>query len=633
MVSDKHKYPLAFFSHSYDRDDSGINLFFWELLNKFRLCTAVYFPKNQSDPMDISYFEFMMRRCSCFVAVIPHRNDSPPYYCSPYQIFENSLALRAKKPRLIFVEQDLDQNIFGFQPDEICAFRRRKESLEQDKHKFEKKIETLSQRIHTFTSKDVGFKKPVRLLINIAQGTAYGSDIVKRIQNTVCSCGYSYQFKDPTHLQWDFLFIRELEECSVLISEIRPPYIRPDILGLAHGRCIPTIRICYLREDENVEQAAAAMHLSFDESNWVSRDSDEWPVIFSKYQIDEAMQPIIFWKTSKELEEKISEQLSKIKEKRLDLITREEATEYFLRKVGRRQGKVFISNANSQNNFVEKLKFRLTQHQDVVKYFHYKDEDAISIGTPNWLSKITEQIRTSDIFIAVIDSHYGPSKWCMKELEEAMKLYQKGELMLHPYIIEEGGALVESSLLKKLSKMQLGFIEDKENSEKINIIVENVRAFIENPVVLKTSSKVALKSISGLVQIFIAYASKDREQVEQLYQKLQEMGYKPWMDSKDILPGQEWNLSIQEAIQNADFFVVCLSQTAVNERGDFQKQIGWALDLWPEKLKNDTYVLPVLFEECEIPEKLKQFMWIELFHNNGWTNLLEAIRERIKKRS
>jgi hypothetical protein len=49
-----------------------------------------------------------MWRSACFVAVIPHRDDAPPFSCSPYQVFENGLAIRAKKPRLIFVEEGLD---------------------------------------------------------------------------------------------------------------------------------------------------------------------------------------------------------------------------------------------------------------------------------------------------------------------------------------------------------------------------------------------------------------------------------------------------------------------------------------------------------------------------------------------
>ena len=38
-------------------------------------------------------------------------------------------------------------------------------------------------------------------------------------------------------------------------------------------------------------------------------------------------------------------------------------------------------------------------------------------------------------------------------------------------------------------------------------------------------------------QIFLSYAREDAERVENLYQKLSDAGFKPWMDKKDILGG------------------------------------------------------------------------------------------------
>jgi isopentenyl diphosphate isomerase/L-lactate dehydrogenase-like FMN-dependent dehydrogenase len=49
-------------------------------------------------------------------------------------------------------------------------------------------------------------------------------------------------------------------------------------------------------------------------------------------------------------------------------------------------------------------------------------------------------------------------------------------------------------------------------------------------------------------QIFLSYAREDREYVESLYDKLVNAGYKPWIDTKDILPGEKLEISIQRAI-------------------------------------------------------------------------------------
>jgi hypothetical protein len=77
-------YLLTYFSHSYRPAEKEINLFFWELLSQYNLYFTVDAKKSNDEPMDITYLEWMMHRCACFVAVIPRRDDALPYHCSPY---------------------------------------------------------------------------------------------------------------------------------------------------------------------------------------------------------------------------------------------------------------------------------------------------------------------------------------------------------------------------------------------------------------------------------------------------------------------------------------------------------------------------------------------------------------------
>ncbi len=134
-------------------------------------------------------------------------------------------------------------------------------------------------------------------------------------------------------------------------------------------------------------------------------------------------------------------------------------------------------------------------------------------------------------------------------------------------------------------------------------------------------------------QIFLSYGREDREKVESLYRKLSEAGFKPWMDPKDLLPGEKWDTAIQEAIQRSDFFLVCLSAYSIDKKGWFQKEIQLALDVWQEKADRAIYLIPVRLEDCEVPEVLHTFQWINLFEEDGWTQLVKAIKvgtERLK---
>jgi hypothetical protein len=136
----------------------------------------------------------------------------------------------------------------------------------------------------------------------------------------------------------------------------------------------------------------------------------------------------------------------------------------------------------------------------------------------------------------------------------------------------------------------------------------------------------------GRAQVFLSYAREDAEKVENLYQELSDAGFKPWMDKKDILPGERWKSSIQEAIRCSDFFLACLSANSVNKRGFIQKEIKDALDIWQEKLDSDIYLIPARLEDCEVPESLRDVQWVNLFEEDGWTRLVKAIQVGMERR-
>ena len=39
------------------------------------------------------------------------------------------------------------------------------------------------------------------------------------------------------------------------------------------------------------------------------------------------------------------------------------------------------------------------------------------------------------------------------------------------------------------------------------------------------------------IQIFLCYASEDKAAVLDIYDRLKALGYKPWLDNKNLLPG------------------------------------------------------------------------------------------------
>lgn len=140
------------------------------------------------------------------------------------------------------------------------------------------------------------------------------------------------------------------------------------------------------------------------------------------------------------------------------------------------------------------------------------------------------------------------------------------------------------------------------------------------------------KSQQPPTKVFLSYAREDESQANMLYHKLCDAGLNPWMDKHDILPGERWRTCINKAIQECDFFLACISNRAALKRGYLQREFKEALDLWQEKLESDIYLIPVRFDDCDVPENLREFQWVNLFEENGLERLIQAVKTGLKRR-
>ncbi len=127
-------------------------------------------------------------------------------------------------------------------------------------------------------------------------------------------------------------------------------------------------------------------------------------------------------------------------------------------------------------------------------------------------------------------------------------------------------------------------------------------------------------------RVFLCHASRDREQLRDLYRRLQRDGLRPWLDEEDILPGQDWEIEIRHAIRGSRCVLVCLSKGSVTRRGYIQREIGQALDVADELPEGSVFLIPVRLESCEVPDRLRSWQWVDLFAAGGYERLLLALR-------
>ena len=126
--------------------------------------------------------------------------------------------------------------------------------------------------------------------------------------------------------------------------------------------------------------------------------------------------------------------------------------------------------------------------------------------------------------------------------------------------------------------------------------------------------------------VFLSYVREDERIVSHIYDRLLSDGFRPWIDTKDILGGEKWELKIQEAIEQSLCVLVCLSENAVDKEGIFQKEISYALEICKEKLPSDIFLIPLRLQDCQVPRRLRDYEWIDLFKHDGFLRLKKAIQ-------
>jgi len=133
-------------------------------------------------------------------------------------------------------------------------------------------------------------------------------------------------------------------------------------------------------------------------------------------------------------------------------------------------------------------------------------------------------------------------------------------------------------------------------------------------------------------RIFLCHAKEDKPAVRELYLRLRSVGFAPWLDHEDLVPGEEWEHAIREALRASIVVVVCLSPSAVSKTGFFQREIKFALDRAEEMPENTIYVIPAMLVQCGIPSRLSRYQCADLTRQSGFDRLTNAIDKASSRR-
>lgn len=129
------------------------------------------------------------------------------------------------------------------------------------------------------------------------------------------------------------------------------------------------------------------------------------------------------------------------------------------------------------------------------------------------------------------------------------------------------------------------------------------------------------------MKIFFSHSSKDKSLVREIKNEMKSF-LDIWMDEKELLPGENLNVEIQNNIDNADFLVLYISESS--SKSDWvKKEINWSLE--KEKKLNRPFLIPILIDSFPIPKELSDKLYLKLNSQSrrDVINLIEDLNEKV----
>lgn len=133
-------------------------------------------------------------------------------------------------------------------------------------------------------------------------------------------------------------------------------------------------------------------------------------------------------------------------------------------------------------------------------------------------------------------------------------------------------------------------------------------------------------------RIFISYAKEDFLEANTIYEILMQNKFIAWIDTVHLLPGQDWDLEIQRAIEDSNFFLACMSSNSVSKEGYVQKELKKALDILDKQPEGSIYLIPVRLDESRVPKRFEKLQWCDFFKEGAIKQLLKSIKIGCERR-
>jgi len=137
------------------------------------------------------------------------------------------------------------------------------------------------------------------------------------------------------------------------------------------------------------------------------------------------------------------------------------------------------------------------------------------------------------------------------------------------------------------------------------------------------------------LRVFLCHSTQDKTDVRDLYKRLDLITWvDPWLDEEKLLPGQNWDLEIGNAVEESDVVVVCCSNESMIKEGYLQRELKYVLDVALEKPEDSIFIIPLRLNDCELPRRLKSWQYADYFpqdqRDKAFNLLMLSLKYRAK---
>ncbi|MBN2306351.1 MAG: TIR domain-containing protein [Anaerolineae bacterium] len=103
--------------------------------------------------------------------------------------------------------------------------------------------------------------------------------------------------------------------------------------------------------------------------------------------------------------------------------------------------------------------------------------------------------------------------------------------------------------------------------------------------------------------VFISYSRDDSDFVLRLAKDLRDKEIPIWLDQFDIPPGAPWDVTVEQALDDATHFLFVMTESAIESR-NVRDELGFALD-------EQKTIVPVMFKDCRPPLRVRRMQYTD----------------------